>query len=88
MMWLVHQLPWHTQRAVLIGDAAHATTPHIGYGAGLAVEDAVTLAEEIGRADDLETALSCFSARRFERCRMVVEGRSADQPLATERGSP
>ena len=94
MMWLVHQLPWHTQHAVLIGDAAHATTPHIGYGAGLAVEDAVVLAEEIGRTDDLETALSRFSARRFERCRMVVEG-GADQPLATEcsavgteRGSP
>ena len=74
LMWLVHQLPWHVQRVVLIGDAAHATTPHIGYGAGLAVEDGLVLAEEIARTDDLETALSRFAARRFERCRMVVEG--------------
>ncbi|WP_312867625.1 FAD-dependent monooxygenase [Amycolatopsis pithecellobii] len=35
--------PWHDGRVILIGDAAHTTTPQIGYGAGLAVEDAVVL---------------------------------------------
>ena len=37
--------PWHRGRAILIGDAAHATTPHLASGAGLAVEDALVLGE-------------------------------------------
>ena len=37
--------PWHVGRVVLIGDAAHASSPHIAQGAAMAVEDAVVLAE-------------------------------------------
>ena len=37
--------PWHRGRVILIGDAAHATTPHLASGAGLAVEDALVLGE-------------------------------------------
>ena len=37
--------PWHRGRIILIGDAAHATTPHLASGAGLAVEDALVLGE-------------------------------------------
>ncbi len=37
--------PWHQGRVLLIGDAAHATTPHLAYGAGLAVEDGLVLGE-------------------------------------------
>ena len=33
--------PWHRGRAMLIGDAAHATTPHLASGAALALEDAL-----------------------------------------------
>jgi len=66
--------PWHRGRVVLIGDAAHATTPHIAYGCGLAVEDAIVLAEELRAAPGLDRALSRFMQRRFERCRAVVEG--------------
>ena len=58
---------------MLIGDAAHATTPHLAYGAGLAVEDGVVLGEEIAAHDGVESALVAFTERRFERCRMVVE---------------
>src|SRR5262249_44245455 len=65
--------PWHRGRTVLIGDAAHATTPHLASGAGLAVEDAVVLAAELERAASCETALQAFMARRYERCRMIVE---------------
>jgi len=32
--------PWYRGRVVLIGDAAHATTPHLASGAGMAIEDA------------------------------------------------
>ena len=35
--------PWYRGRVVLIGDAVHATTPHLGQGAAQAVEDAVVL---------------------------------------------
>jgi len=66
--------PWHLGRFVLIGDAAHATTPHLASGAGIAVEDGLVLAEELeqeGRG--LPAALAAFTKRRFERCRFVVE---------------
>jgi 2-polyprenyl-6-methoxyphenol hydroxylase-like FAD-dependent oxidoreductase len=65
--------PWHRGRVVLIGDAAHATTPHIAYGAGMAIEDSVVLAEDLNRAASVETAFAAFMARRLDRCRLVVE---------------
>ena len=65
--------PWHRGRLVLIGDACHATTPHLASGAGMAVEDAIVLVEELARAADLETGLQRFTTRRYERCRGVVE---------------
>jgi 2-polyprenyl-6-methoxyphenol hydroxylase-like FAD-dependent oxidoreductase len=66
-------LPWHRGRIVLMGDAAHATTPHLASGAAISVEDAIVLAEELGRAESLETALRAYETRRFTRCKMVVE---------------
>jgi 2-polyprenyl-6-methoxyphenol hydroxylase-like FAD-dependent oxidoreductase len=71
--WLLVQQPWHKGRVVMIGDAVHATTPHMASGAGAAVEDGLVLAEEIARTSDVEAALCAFSARRFERVRMIVE---------------
>ena len=65
--------PWHKGRIVLLGDAVHATTPHLGQGAGMAIEDAIVLAEEIGRHDTPETAFAAYRERRFERCRYIVE---------------
>lgn len=66
--------PWHVGRIVLIGDAAHATTAHLASGAGIAVEDALVLAQELARANgNIPAALEAFTDRRFERCRYVVE---------------
>lgn len=65
--------PWHRGRVLLIGDAAHATTPHLAMGAGIAMEDSVVLAEVLDSRDDVDAALSEFMERRFERCRLVVE---------------
>ncbi|AMN41074.1 FAD-dependent oxidoreductase [Rhodoplanes sp. Z2-YC6860] len=65
--------PWHRGRAVLIGDAAHATTPHLASGAGLAVEDGLVLADLLSSDLALDDALAQFTARRYDRCRMVVE---------------
>ena len=65
--------PWSRGRVVLIGDTVHATTPHLASGACIGIEDALVLAEELGRGDDVATALAAFQARRWQRCRMVVE---------------
>jgi len=66
-------LPWSQGRVVLIGDTVHATTPHLASGACIGIEDAIVLAEEVGRHERVEAALAAFEARRWERCRMVVE---------------
>jgi 2-polyprenyl-6-methoxyphenol hydroxylase-like FAD-dependent oxidoreductase len=65
--------PWHKGRVVLLGDAVHATTPHLGQGAGMAIEDAIVLADEIGAHDSPEAAFAAYRDRRFERCRYIVE---------------
>lgn len=67
--------PWHAPlaRTLLIGDAAHPTTPHLASGAGMAVEDAIVLADVLQHAADVPQALHDFMARRWERCRLVVE---------------
>jgi 2-polyprenyl-6-methoxyphenol hydroxylase-like FAD-dependent oxidoreductase len=65
--------PWFAGRVLLIGDAAHACTPHLAYGAGIAVEDGVVLGEVVDRNDDLPSALVEFMSRRFDRCCMVVK---------------
>lgn len=65
--------PWSAGRVVLIGDSVHATTPHLASGACIGIEDALVLAEEIGRSASVEGALAAFESRRWERCRMVVE---------------
>lgn len=71
--WLLLPKPWYRDRVVLIGDAAHATTPHMASGAGIAAEDGLALAQELRRHDDVEVALQAFTDRRFERARLVVE---------------
>ena len=64
--------PWHNGRVVLLGDAVHATTPHLGQGAGLAIEDSLVLAEELANRDTIEDALVAYRARRFDRCAYIV----------------
>jgi 2-polyprenyl-6-methoxyphenol hydroxylase-like FAD-dependent oxidoreductase len=64
--------PWFKGRTLLIGDAAHPTTPQLASGAGMAAEDAIVLGEELASAPDIDTALQQFMARRYERCRLVV----------------
>ncbi|MDH1692255.1 MULTISPECIES: FAD-dependent oxidoreductase [unclassified Pseudomonas] len=65
--------PWYCGRVLLIGDAAHATTPHLGQGAGMAIEDAVVLAEELTAGGSLDVQLQRFMGRRFERCKFISE---------------
>ena len=64
---------WSKGRVGLLGDAVHATTPHLGQGAGMAIEDAIVLAQELEKHDDVEAALKAYRERRYERCRYIVE---------------
>jgi 2-polyprenyl-6-methoxyphenol hydroxylase-like FAD-dependent oxidoreductase len=73
LYWLIMPPPWYRGRVLLIGDAAHATTPQLAMGGAIALEDGIVLGELLASASDLDTALEAFMERRYERCRMVVE---------------
>ncbi len=65
--------PWYQGRVLLIGDAAHAATPHLANGAAMAIEDAVVLSALLASEAPIAQVLEEFMSRRYERCRMVVK---------------
>ncbi len=69
----VEQDEWHTGRVVLIGDAAHASSPMMGQGGCLAMEDAYVLAEVLRSAASVETALNTYVSRRSPRVQWVQQ---------------
>jgi 2-polyprenyl-6-methoxyphenol hydroxylase-like FAD-dependent oxidoreductase len=85
--WLLLPAPWHRGRVLMVGDAAHATTAHLGMGGGMALEDAVVLGQCIAQAATLPEAFDLFMARRFERVRTVVQTSLALSQLE-QRGAP
>ncbi|KAF5560694.1 salicylate 1-monooxygenase [Fusarium napiforme] len=82
-------------RVCIIGDAAHASSPHHGAGAGLCTEDAAVLASMLARdrvqvGADIEAAFTAFDKSRRQRCQWVVQkSRRAGQLFErqTELGS-
>jgi 2-polyprenyl-6-methoxyphenol hydroxylase-like FAD-dependent oxidoreductase len=58
---------------VLLGDAAHATTPGVGQGAAQALEDAVVLANEIAGSDELSADLVRYESIRRPRAALVLK---------------
>ncbi|SRR5579884_718257 len=69
---------WHSGRIVLIGDAAHASSPLMGQGGCMAMEDAFVLAETLRAATTPEAALNEYVIRRKPRVSWVQQ-----QSLAT-----
>jgi 2-polyprenyl-6-methoxyphenol hydroxylase-like FAD-dependent oxidoreductase len=65
--------PWSKGRTIIIGDAAHTTTPHLAQGAAMAIEDAVLLAELVGGRSNLDAVFEEFMRRRFDRVKYVVD---------------
>jgi 2-polyprenyl-6-methoxyphenol hydroxylase-like FAD-dependent oxidoreductase len=63
---------WSTGRIGLIGDAAHATTPNLGQGGAMAVEDALALAESLARFSLNETAWKDFEKRKRSKVDWIV----------------
>ena len=86
--WILLPAPWHRGRTLLIGDAAHATTAHMGMGGGMAIEDAVVLAQCIAKAPTLAEAFDAFMARRFARVSTVVETSVAMSRLELDGAPP
>lgn len=67
---VVHR-PWHRERVVLVGDAAHAMTPNMGQGAAMALEDVAVLAELLGAKGPVADALDAWARRRRPRVEWV-----------------
>jgi FAD-dependent urate hydroxylase len=74
--WATYDLPsvrrWHRDRMVLIGDAAHATSPASGQGASMAIEDAVELGRCLRDLPEPATAFAAFERLRRSRVEQVV----------------
>ena len=85
--WALHDLAplprWHSDRVVLVGDAAHTMVPHQGQGANQTIEDSVAVADCLADAPasgDLRSALSRYEKRRRKRTVVVqwLSRRTAD----------
>lgn len=72
LAWHFLEGDWYKGNVVLIGDAAHGTTPHLGQGAGMAVEDSLVLAEELAQSSSIIEALTSYQKRRYDRCKYIV----------------
>lgn len=71
---------WIADRHVLIGDAAHASSPSMAQGAGMAIEDAVVLGELIARGGPMADILQRFHENRIGRVEWVQKkARSRDK---------
>jgi 2-polyprenyl-6-methoxyphenol hydroxylase-like FAD-dependent oxidoreductase len=82
---------WHRGRVVLIGDAAHASSPMMGQGGCMAIEDAAVLAELLRSSKGVEAALDAYVLRRRARVDWVqsqskVLGQSILLPPAIRDG--
>jgi len=69
---------WVDGRIALLGDACHATLPFLAQGAGMAIEDAVVLADCLACASDPKTGLSRYAALRKPRTDAVIAGSSGN----------
>jgi len=64
---------WSRGRVTLLGDAAHPTTPNLGQGGCMAIEDAVVLAHALERNATLAEALADYERRRVAKTARIVE---------------
>ena len=60
---------WFDNRVVFLGDAAHATSPHLGQGVNLALEDAVAFAQALQSTDDFQSACQKYTHVRRSKLR-------------------
>jgi 2-polyprenyl-6-methoxyphenol hydroxylase-like FAD-dependent oxidoreductase len=64
---------WHDGKAMLIGDAAHASTPDRMNGINLAFEDGIVLANLLIKNQNIESAYLAFEKERIPRTSLLTE---------------
>lgn len=89
-----HDKPYCNGRLCIMGDAAHATTPHMGAGAGMAIEDAFMLSGLLGSVETpkgVEKAFQAFDSARRPRTQEVIQRSKRNvvryKEIATAEGS-
>jgi FAD-dependent urate hydroxylase len=86
--WATYDMPtvrrWHRDRMIVIGDAAHATSPSSGQGASMAIEDAVELGRCLRDLPEPDAAFATYERLRRARVEKVVAqgARSSDSKAA------
>ncbi len=63
---------WGKENCTLLGDAAHPTTPNMGQGGCMAIEDAVVLARCLSHYSDPALALRVYERLRYPRTAQVT----------------
>lgn len=64
---------WHTKRVCLVGDAAHAISPHAGQGASLALEDTVFLCQCLKNTSGTREAFKQYQLHRQPRVEKIIK---------------
>lgn len=82
------EAPWFKQRVVLMGDAVHSTTPHLASGAGMAIEGAIILSDELNKDQPIDEALTNYQKRHFERAKLVISTSTRLGEIEMNNGSP
>ena len=76
----------------LVGDAAHPMLPYLAQGAGMAIEDAAVLAQQLARASEQSSGhavadgLQAFAAQRWQRNAQVQRGAIRNGQVFHARG--
>ncbi|AJM92010.1 FAD-dependent oxidoreductase [Nitrosopumilus piranensis] len=73
----IYEMPsietWYKNNVCLIGDAAHALSPHAGQGASMAMEDAMMLAKCLRDVKDIQKAFEKFQQLRKKRVEKIAK---------------
>jgi len=77
--------PWYQGRLLLIGDAAHATSPYAGMGACAAIADAFALAEMLAQHGDVEALFAEFQKQRKPVADAVIKESRHGLDMSTSR---
>jgi salicylate hydroxylase len=83
LFFLQHDAAYYKGRVCLVGDSAHATVPHLGAGAGMAMEDAFVLSSLIasgGSVQEIEKVFRAYDAVRRPRTQECIR-RSLDASI-------
>jgi salicylate hydroxylase len=83
--WSLHNRPpvmtWSTDRATLLGDAAHPTLPYLAQGAVMSIEDGAVLTRALAMEETIPAALRRYERNRVERTAKVVNQSTANRRL-------